>query len=504
MAYVRGRGRASERGMGSVITAPIRVLIIGDSITGATSTNSTDNGTAYNITGITKASSAVISENSSLSTTTGDTMYIHSVKGMVEINNRQAIASATSSTTVTVPIDSTGFNTWTEDGKVYRRNNAVISNLAQGAFTCANALMGQRFIFTHEYNRGIGGDTTTELELRKEVSLSGNGFEDTYDLVVFMAGTNDIGVNSGVTPASLATLQANITSIVNYVTITLGKTMVLGTVPPVDDNTATQIQRRKDYNAWVRTLASNKVIIWDYWDAVTDSGTDDWKSGYAYDGVHPNPFGSHIMGMRLRDALVPYYGRSSGFVLRSTNLLTNPFFTGTGGTLSGAGATNNGIATGWTVETSGTGAAGTKTLSKDSNDRQRFVANYGSGLSTGERISARQDVAAENLIVGQYYTCEALYQIVEGSGTWYEASLELRNNSSGFGFDYARRSNDPLAISSIIADGGYLHLKTQPIMFLSGWTALRPRTNMTHKCNVAAGTGDIRLVACQLYPSEYA
>jgi lysophospholipase L1-like esterase len=476
--------------------------VFGDSITGATSTNNTDNGTAYNITGITKASSAVISESSSLSTTSGDTMYIHSTKGMTEINNRQSTASATSSTTVTVPINSTAFTTWTADGKVYRRNNAVITNLSQGPFTACNALMGQRFIFTHENNRGIGGDTTTTLNARKAISLAGNGFESTYDLVIFMAGTNDIGTTV-IVPAALATLQSNVSAIKTYVTQTLNKTLVIGTVPPADDNDATQIQRRKDYNAWVRTLADSKTIIWDYWDSVNDSGTDNWKSGYSYDGVHPNPFGGHIMGARLRDALVPYYGTSSGFVLRSSNLMLNPLMTGTGGSLSGVGATNNGVATSWTVETSGTGAAGTKTLSKDANGYQQFVANYGSGLSTGERISARQDVASGSLSIGTYYTCEALIQITAGTGEWYEASLELRNNSSGFGFDYARRNTDPLAIDSIISDGGWLHLKTQPIQFLTGWTALRPRINMTHKCDVAVGTGTMKIAACQLYPSEY-
>ncbi len=494
---------SSNLNLGGLITSPIRVVVFGDSITGATSTNSTDNGTAYNITGITKASSAVVTENSSISTTAGDTMYIHSAKGMVEINNRQAAASAGNATTATLPINSTAFTTWTADGKIYRRNNAVISNLAQGAFTACNALMGQRFIFTHENNRGIGGDTTTTLNARKAISLAGNGFESTYDLVIFMAGTNDIGTSSGATPADLSTMMTNVMAIKTYVTQTLGKRLVIGTVPPVDDNTATQIQRRKDYNAWIRSLADSMTIIWDYWDAVTDSATNDWRSGYAYDGVHPNPLGGHIMGARLRDALVPHYGNSSGFVLRSTNLLGNPFFTGSGGSLSGVGATNNGIADGWTVETAGTGAAGTKVLSKDADGYQQFVGNYGSGLSTGERISLRQDIAAASLVVGTYYTCEALIRITEGTGTWYEASLELRNNSSGFGFDYARRGTDPLAIASIIADGGWLHLKTQPIPFLTGWTALRPRINMTHKCDTAAGTGTMKIAACQIYPSEY-
>jgi lysophospholipase L1-like esterase len=484
-----------------IITSPIRVVVFGDSITGATSTNSTDNGTAYNVTGITRAASAVVTENGSISTTAGDTMYTHSNKGIVEINNRQAVASAGSATTATLPIDSSAFTAWTADGKIYRRNNAVISNLAQGAFTACNAIMGQRFIFTHENNRGIGGDTTTTLNARKAISLAGNGFQDTYGLVIYMAGTNDIGTTV-TTPASLATMQANDLAIIDYVTNTLGKIIVLGDVPPVTANDATQIQRRRDLNAWRDTLASSKVIRWKYWDDVANpDGT--CKTGLFYDDVHFNPKGGHIAGRVMAIALRQRYGNGEGFRLRSTNLLTNPFFTGTGGTLSGVGATNNGIATGWTIETSGTGAAGTKVLSKDADGYQDSTVNYGSGLSTGERVSPRQDVLAASLVVGQYYTCEALIRIPAGSGQWYDASLELRNQSTGRAFDYARRNDDPLAIAEIIQDGGWLHLKTQPSMFLATDTLLRPRINMTHKCDLLAGSGTMKLAACQLYPSEY-
>jgi lysophospholipase L1-like esterase len=482
----------------NVIASPIRVVVFSDSIGGASSTNSTDNGTAYNITGITKAASAVVTESGSISTSAGDTMFVHSVNGMTEINESLSVASAGDATTATLPINSTAFSNYVSGGKIYRLNNAVISNLAQGLISPVNALMGQRFIYTHQLNRGIGGNTTTELASRMIACLERVDF----DLLEFMGATNDIGTASGVSPAALATIQANVQTVINYVTITRGKKILIHTVPPVTDNTPTQIQRRRDYNAWLRTIASSSVIICDSWDTLANpDGT--CKTGLFYDDVHPNPRGGHLIGRNQRNVLQPIYGTGEGFRLRSSNLLVNPFFTGTGGTLSGVGATNNGIATGWTVETSGTGAAGTKVLSKDANGYQDFTVNYGSGLSTGERVSPRQDVLAASLAVGQYYTCEALMRIPAGSGQWYDASLELRNQSTGFAFDYARRNDDPLAIAEIIQDGGWLHLKTQPLMFLSGWTLLRPRINMTHKCDLLAGSGTMKLAACQLYPSEY-
>jgi hypothetical protein len=76
-----------------IITSPIRVVVFSDSIGGASSTNSTDNGTAYNITGITKASNAVVTESGSISTTAGDTMFVHSNQEMTQINEFLGVAS---------------------------------------------------------------------------------------------------------------------------------------------------------------------------------------------------------------------------------------------------------------------------------------------------------------------------------------------------------------------------------------------------------------------------
>lgn len=480
-----------------VDSRPKHIVFFGDSIAGAASTNSTGKGTAYNITGITNAASAVVTENgATLSSTAGDEMFIHSCLGMTEINEQTLIASAGSATTVTLPIDSTAVGTFTGGGMIYRKNNAVFSNLAQGIMGPVNNIMGQRFIFDHSLNRGVGGNTTTDMNNRKEVALGNLNF----DIAALSCVTNDIGTSSGATPVALSTIQANTLSIVNYVTVTLGKAIILLECPPADDQTATQIQRRKDYNTWIATLEAHNVMIARFYNNVAD-GSDNWIAGASYDGVHPAPIGSVLIAFGIRDAVKPKYGMGDGFILQANNKLLNPYMTGTGGTLSGAGATNNGIATSWTVETAGTGAAGTKVLSKNSNDNQRFATSHGSGLSTGERVSSRQDVLAAELIVNRYYVAEAWVQIVSGSGTWYEASLEMRNNSSGFAFDNARRNYDPLAISQLIADesAGFLHLKTQPTKFLTGWTFLRPRCNMTFKCDAGAATGTMDILAQQLY-----
>lgn len=70
------------------------------------------------ITGITKASSAVITVGASHGFVVGDVVYIAGVTGMVEINTHIVTVTAIASTTITVNLDSTGFTTYVSGGTV--------------------------------------------------------------------------------------------------------------------------------------------------------------------------------------------------------------------------------------------------------------------------------------------------------------------------------------------------------------------------------------------------
>ncbi len=485
---------------GGVITAPIKVLVFGDSILGAASTNFTDSGTSFGITGITRANPAVVSEtNSNLSATSGDIVYIHSNSGMTQINDAEYNVTAGTSSSATLSLNSSAYSAWTSGGKIYKRNGADIYNYVNGIIGFVNALTGQRYQWYHDRNRAIGGNSITEMNARKEACLNPIDF----DLAVVMGGTNDVGTTSGATPASLSTMTTQMTAIIQYITVTLGKTMVLGTVPPVDDNTATQKQRRLDYNAWVRTQASNKVIIWDYYDTIASG--DNWISTYAYDGVHPAGPGGWWMAKDMVEVLNPIYGTGS-FTLNSNNLVTNPYLTGTGGSISGTAITNNGIASGWTANSSGTSVATTRTVSKDSDDKQVLTCNFGSGLSTAERLSIQQTIAGSAVTDNKYVVAEALVQVTAGTGMWYELCLRLQNQSGVRGIDLSRRATtEALQLSSIIStNSGILHLKTQPIMKLSTWTSIIPRIDMTFNCSSEAGSGSMKVLACEVYPVDTA
>ncbi len=73
------------------------------------------------ITGISKASSAVITVGASHGFVTGQSVQISGCSGMTQINSQRALITGTGATTITVAIDSTAYGTWTSGGAVHTR-----------------------------------------------------------------------------------------------------------------------------------------------------------------------------------------------------------------------------------------------------------------------------------------------------------------------------------------------------------------------------------------------
>ncbi len=474
------------RSAASVDSSPQTLVIFGDSITGASSSNSTSG--ASGISALTKANPGAVTKNGH-GFSTDDSVYIWGVQGMTQVNNTVYTATNTGTNSFTIGADTQGFGIYTSGGTAYKTRGAVVSHLAQGYVSSLNMLSGQRYTFNHNLNRGIGGNSTTDMNNRKAIDLPGIG----GTLFVVMGGTNDISAS-----VANGTIQSNLTAIIGYITGTLGKKAVLGTVPPRDADTSTMKDARESLNTWIRAQASANVIVWDYYADVTDPSTRNWKSGYSYDGIHPSPWGGFVMSQSLDQALGSVYGRN-GFSLNAGNLLANSGLAGTGGTVGSN--TIGSVAAGWTSETNT--ASGTKTLSKNGQDKQVMAVNYGSGLSTGERLSIRQSVTS-GLSIGTSYVAEAEIALdsFSGTGVWYEASIELRNQSSSFAVDNARRSFDTLAVTEMISASGSraLHLKTPALEYLSGWTELRLRINMTFKCDSGTAIAQMAVRNAQLYP----
>ena len=153
-------------------------------------------------------------------------------------------------------------------------------------------------------NRGIGGQTTSQMLLRFR--------EDVIGLrpaaVVILAGTNDIAGNTG--PISLPDIEANFTSMAELAQAN-GVKMIVSSVTPVHNYTpqAQNFFLQRDpakilaLNAWLKDYcARNGLIYVDYFSAmVDDRGL--LRENLATDGLHPVDAGYRIMASLAEDAV---------------------------------------------------------------------------------------------------------------------------------------------------------------------------------------------------------
>ena len=153
-------------------------------------------------------------------------------------------------------------------------------------------------------NRGISGQTTPQMLIRFR--------PDVIDLqpkiVVVLAGTNDIGGNTG--PMRTEDIENNIASMAELARVH-GIRVVLSSVLPVHNYTpeaevrligrppATILElnrRMKEY------CARNGCVYLDYFSAMVD-GKGLLKKDLALDGLHPNPAGYKIMAPLAQAAI---------------------------------------------------------------------------------------------------------------------------------------------------------------------------------------------------------
>ena len=153
-------------------------------------------------------------------------------------------------------------------------------------------------------NRGIGGQTTPQMLIRFRpdvIALRPN-------VVVIMAGTNDIAGNTG--PMSLAEIESNYATLAELARAHSIR-VVLSSVIPVNNYT----ERSKmffplrspeqilELNRWMKNYcAQNGCVFLDYFTPmVDDKGL--LKADLAEDGLHPNDKGYAIMAPLAQKAI---------------------------------------------------------------------------------------------------------------------------------------------------------------------------------------------------------
>ncbi len=156
----------------------------------------------------------------------------------------------------------------------------------------------------HYVNRGIGGQTTSQMLVRFR--------QDVIDLdpgvLVILAGTNDIAGNTG--PIRNEDIEANLASMADLARAH-NIHLVFSSILPVHNYT----EKSKDFfaqrpparilqlNTWLKDYcAKNEIIYLDYFSALVDE-KGMLKKDLADDGLHPNAAGFKVMAPMAEAAI---------------------------------------------------------------------------------------------------------------------------------------------------------------------------------------------------------
>ncbi|WP_268846054.1 SGNH/GDSL hydrolase family protein [Flavobacterium aestivum] len=149
------------------------------------------------------------------------------------------------------------------------------------------------FIGKTYINRGISGQTTPQMLLRFRPDV----IELKPEIVVILAGTNDIAENTG--PTTLEIILGNLISMCELAKAN-GIKVILSSVLPAYDypwksglEPADKIETLN--NMIVKYTKTNNIPYVDYYSAMVDQRKG-LNSIYSKDGVHPNKEGYRVMG----------------------------------------------------------------------------------------------------------------------------------------------------------------------------------------------------------------
>ncbi|MBO0358622.1 hypothetical protein J0X19_11755 [Hymenobacter sp. BT186] len=339
------------------------------------------------------------------------------------------------------------------------------------------------------HNAGIGGETSANMLARFKRDVM------SYDpnVVFFRAPTNDIP--PGRTANSIV---ANVRSMAD-IALAGGKTFVILSLPPRHNAdgkafTAPQELVRLDVNAKLMAYAATlpgKVFFLNCDPVLIDPATGLLRITYSYDGLHLNSSGVFAIASQV---LVSWFQSVYGAtriprtkpeaydvtLVPYGNMLTNPVFTGTGGTIStGVSGT---LPDSWRAERS-LGSSVTAIASiiamKDWNDEtENFISMAYSANGTGvdgEIMRARPTATSvtAGVILNEWYVAEVeivLDPTSSGVNPIRSPILELRDLSTDnsfarcFAAGYSYTNTQSAVIKDIFPDGSIrMVLRTWPM-----------------------------------------
>lgn len=167
---------------------------------------------------------------------------------------------------------------------------------------------GGFFSGTRYVNRGIGGQTTPQMLIRFRPDV----IALKPDVVVILAGTNDLAGNTG--PMTLSAIQDNLTSMAELARASRIRVVLASLLPvsdyektangqPINRTTRRPPEKIKALNEWMRSYAAeNKLTYLDYYSAMIDD-KGFLKDELSSDGLHPNDKGYQVMGQHAEHAI---------------------------------------------------------------------------------------------------------------------------------------------------------------------------------------------------------
>jgi lysophospholipase L1-like esterase len=157
-------------------------------------------------------------------------------------------------------------------------------------------------------NRGIGGQTTSQMLVRFRADVIANHPR----AVVILAGTNDVSGNTG--PTTPEAIQDNLASMIDLAQANGIRVVLASLLPTTDEKKSpngTPIVRSKErppeviraLNAWMAAYARTKRVVYlDYHGALADEAGR-FKAELTDDGLHPNAAGYALMGPLAEKAI---------------------------------------------------------------------------------------------------------------------------------------------------------------------------------------------------------
>ncbi len=151
-------------------------------------------------------------------------------------------------------------------------------------------------------NRGIGGQTTPQMLIR----FKPDAIDLKPDVIVILAGTNDIAGNTG--PSTVRMITDNIFSMAELA-IAYDIIVVLASILPVyqyswADDVIDPPSMIDSVNSKIKEYVENQGLVYlDYYSSMVDDQKG-LKIDYTGDGVHPNEAGYKVMSAIADDIIL--------------------------------------------------------------------------------------------------------------------------------------------------------------------------------------------------------